>query len=118
VSNKKISDEAIVDAAKLLRKGAKMLSYYCPECHFPLFQSEGKIFCPNCNREVVIEEKVEKKEETKQKIESPSLMSAIESAAIKICELIVSSRSAEEIRVLAESLDRILGSMEKLRKFQ
>ncbi|MCS7130690.1 MAG: hypothetical protein NZ872_04645, partial [Archaeoglobaceae archaeon] len=59
MSNKKISEESIIDAAQLLRKGAKMLSQYCSECKFPLFESENKIFCPNCEREV----KIEKKEE-------------------------------------------------------
>ncbi|MEM0350934.1 MAG: Sjogren's syndrome/scleroderma autoantigen 1 family protein [Archaeoglobaceae archaeon] len=117
MSNKKISDEAIIDAAKLLRKGAKMLSYYCPECHFPLFETEGKVFCPNCEREVIIEKEVEKKE---QKIEykPAGVVGEIENAILRVCELIVNSSSAEEIKILSESLEKLVNAMEKLRRGQ
>ncbi|TDA25495.1 MAG: hypothetical protein DSO01_07390 [Archaeoglobi archaeon] len=120
VSNKKISDEAIVDAAKLLRKGAKMLSYYCPECHFPLFESEGRIFCPNCEKEVIIEketEKEEKKEEVKEETRS-NLLNAMENAVVRICELIISSNSPEEIKTLSESIEKIVNAIERMRKVQ
>ncbi|MFN3383631.1 MAG: Sjogren's syndrome/scleroderma autoantigen 1 family protein [Archaeoglobaceae archaeon] len=118
MSNKKISDESVIDAARLLRKGAKMLSLYCPECNFPLFESEGKTFCPNCRREVIIEvgkeEKVQK-EEKEIVLESDTLES-LEKAIVKVCELITSSKSAEEIRLLSESLEKIANAVEKLRK--
>lgn len=39
-----------------------MLSYHCPECNVPLFQEEGTIFCPSCQKEVVIEQEGERKE--------------------------------------------------------
>lgn len=116
MSNKKISDESVIDAAKLLRKGAKMLSLYCPECHFPLFEAEGKTFCPNCRREVVVvkDEEVEKKQ--KMVFESSDIFGIVERAIARICELIISSNSAEEIKMLSESLERIAIAVEKLRK--
>ncbi|MEM0202793.1 MAG: Sjogren's syndrome/scleroderma autoantigen 1 family protein [Archaeoglobaceae archaeon] len=105
-----------MDAARLLRKGAKMLSLYCPECHFPIFEAEGKTFCPNCQREVIIEkEKEVAKEEPREKVESEAL-GAVEKAIVRICELIVSSDSVEEIRALSESLEKIAIAFEKLRK--
>lgn len=117
MSNKKISDESVINAARLLRKGAKMLSLYCPECHFPIFEAEGKIFCPNCEREVVIEKEVAKEvvKEEGRKVDFGSI-EAVERAILRICELIVSSNSAEEIRILSESLEKIAIAFEKLRK--
>lgn len=105
----------MIDAAKLLRRGAKMLSYYCPECHFPLFEIEGKIFCPNCEKEVIIEK--EKKEELKIEHKTVSgLLEGVEKAILKICELIINSNSTDEIRVLSESLEKIANAREKLKK--
>jgi len=43
--------------ADLLRSGYKMLNKSCPECNSPIFQDkEGNLFCPTCNRQVVIME--------------------------------------------------------------
>ncbi|MDI9642980.1 MAG: Sjogren's syndrome/scleroderma autoantigen 1 family protein [Archaeoglobales archaeon] len=122
MSNKKISEESIIDAAQLLRKGAKMLSYYCPECKFPLFEAENKVFCPNCEREVKIEKKEEKivekevKEELKISEKVSSLDNKLESAISKVCDLILSAKSAEEVKALSESLDRLVGILEKVKK--
>lgn len=123
MSNKKISDESIVDAAQLLRKGAKMLSYYCPECKFPLFEAENKIFCPNCEREVKIEKKEEitvdrtAGEERKVfKESSGSLEAKLESAISRVCDLILKATSAEEVKALSESLDKLASVLEKVKK--
>ncbi|MEM1578651.1 MAG: Sjogren's syndrome/scleroderma autoantigen 1 family protein [Archaeoglobaceae archaeon] len=117
MSNKKISDEAVVDAAMLLRKGAKMLSYFCPECHFPLFEAEDKIFCPNCEKEVIIE-KEEKKEVVERKIEIPNkdIANSIEKAFCRICDMIISSNSVEEIKILSDSLEKVANVLEKIKK--
>jgi len=48
------SDDNIKKMGALLREGAKMLDYSCPECNNLLFQlKNGKILCPTCNREVI-----------------------------------------------------------------
>lgn len=44
-----------------------MLSYHCPECNVPLFQEEGTIFCPSCQKEVVIEQERERESKEKAK---------------------------------------------------
>ncbi len=59
VSDKKISEKGIASAAELLYKGAKMLAHSCPECKMPLFEKDGRVFCPSCGREVIIEENAE-----------------------------------------------------------
>lgn len=40
--------------AELLKAGAAMLSDVCPECGTPLFKMGQEIFCPKCNRPVVM----------------------------------------------------------------
>ncbi len=41
----------IKDMADLLLKGGKMLNRSCPECNAPLFQFQGRTFCPRCGWE-------------------------------------------------------------------
>ena len=44
--------------AELLRSGNTMLNKSCPECNSPLFKNrKGEIFCPSCNRKVLIIDK-------------------------------------------------------------
>ena len=41
--------------ANLLRSGYKMLNKSCPVCNNPIFKDKKeKMFCPICNREVII----------------------------------------------------------------
>lgn len=40
--------------ADLLKSGATMLSDSCPQCSSPLFKARGKIWCPTCNKQVLI----------------------------------------------------------------
>jgi|Deesub1362B_J571_1020462.scaffolds.fasta_scaffold00388_19 UPF0148 protein len=54
-----MEDKKISDISKLLIGGAKMLSYHCPECKIPLFQEGDRVFCPSCQKEVIIEGKKE-----------------------------------------------------------
>jgi len=51
-----MEDKKISDMAELLCRGAKMLSYYCPDCKVPLFKDGTRVFCPSCGRDVVIGE--------------------------------------------------------------
>ncbi|AEH24367.1 Sjogren's syndrome/scleroderma autoantigen 1 family protein [Pyrococcus yayanosii] len=44
-----ITDEEIRKIiAPLLLSGAKMLDKHCPKCGAPLFEKDGKVFCPVC----------------------------------------------------------------------
>ncbi|MFW6128064.1 MAG: Sjogren's syndrome/scleroderma autoantigen 1 family protein [Halobacteriota archaeon] len=55
-----MEDKKISDISKLLIRGAKMLSYHCPECNVPLFQEGERIFCPSCQKEAIIGQKGER----------------------------------------------------------
>jgi uncharacterized Zn finger protein (UPF0148 family) len=59
--------------AELLRQGNKMLNQSCPECNNPLFESQNeKIFCPVCNREVVIVENENDYKKLREKNSQPA----------------------------------------------
>jgi UPF0148 protein len=40
-----------MDVTSLLLSGARMTAQHCPTCSFPLFEKDGKTFCPNCTKE-------------------------------------------------------------------
>ncbi len=125
-----MSDKKISEAVELLYKGAKMLAYHCPECKMPLFEKDGKIFCPSCGREAVFESKLkdieakkqekeveEKKEEKILKVDvgEDSLVRIVEKSAIKICEMIINSENVADIKVLVDSLEKLVNIMDKVR---
>jgi len=118
VSDKKISDNAISDAAELLYKGAKMLTYHCPDCKLPLFEKDGKIFCPSCGKEAIFEKELEKEIQTEDKktVLNGSLTKKIEIAAEKVCDLIISSNKIEDVKTLTETLERLVNVLNKLKK--
>ncbi len=44
-----VSDEEIRKIIMpLLMSGAKMLDRHCPKCGSPLFEKDGRVFCPVC----------------------------------------------------------------------
>ncbi|AAB98906.1 hypothetical protein MJ_0890 [Methanocaldococcus jannaschii DSM 2661] len=65
------NDDAIKVLSNELLKGAKMLSTHCSKCGCPLFEKDGKIYCPICeklkNKETI--EKGENEKEIKNEIE-------------------------------------------------
>jgi len=49
------SNENVKKMAELLRSGNTMLNRSCPVCNTPIFRNkEGELFCPSCNRKVMI----------------------------------------------------------------
>ncbi len=128
MSDKKISEKGIASAAELLYKGAKMLAHSCPECKMPLFEKDGRVFCPSCGREVIIEENAEAsavQAESEKKVPESAkpakpdydeLPKKVESALSKVCEMIVEARSVEEVKVLSESLEKLADVLRKLKE--
>jgi UPF0148 protein len=43
-----VPEEGIDRAVEALFSGARMLSVHCAECKGPLFEKEGRVFCPVC----------------------------------------------------------------------
>uniref|UniRef100_A0A7C2S4A1 Uncharacterized protein n=1 Tax=Archaeoglobus fulgidus TaxID=2234 RepID=A0A7C2S4A1_ARCFL len=126
VSDKKISEKEIASAAELLYKGAKMLAYNCPDCKMPLFEKDGRVFCPSCGRDVIIEgEKETSGLQERSEVEGEMITSEtgyvdlygkVERAISKVCDMIAESRSVEEVRVLSESLEKLVDVLIKIKR--
>jgi UPF0148 protein len=68
----------IENMAELLRSGNTMLNKSCPECNSPLFKNrKGEIFCPSCNRKVLIVDKLAQQEIKKNEKEHTTKKSQI-----------------------------------------
>ncbi len=128
MSDKKISEKGISNAAELLYKGAKMLAHHCPDCKVPLFEKDGRIFCPSCGREAVFEDSaIEKRAEKFESSESSdegsgvggsreTLYEKIERAISRVCDMIVEAGSPEEVKELSESIEKLALVLEKLKQ--
>ncbi|CAB3289764.1 conserved protein of unknown function [Methanocaldococcus lauensis] len=57
-------DEFIKILSNELLKGSKMLSKHCQKCGYPLFEKNGKIYCPVCER--IKEEEIKTKDKEKE----------------------------------------------------
>ncbi|MEJ2277436.1 MAG: Sjogren's syndrome/scleroderma autoantigen 1 family protein [Candidatus Lokiarchaeota archaeon] len=110
--------------ADLLRKGNKMLNRSCPQCNNPLFENKnGKIFCPSCNREVVIvesQDEYQKIKESKSSIKNSNINDDIDSQSIfrnirlillKKIELLANDLKDED---QLENIERYVNLIDKL----
>ena len=138
-----MEDKKISEMAELLCKGAKMLSYYCPDCKVPLFQENTRIFCPLCGRNAIIEglqdstnlnvdiemdkQEREKGEESvakltemqcnaekAEKLTNPE--NAIKTAIQKLARELEDADNADRIGELIDTIGKAVDVLEKLRK--
>lgn len=79
------SDEQIRSMADLLKRGATLLNETCPECKTLLFREGDHIFCPNCQKRVVI---VKDQEELTQVYREHVLSDVFEALSFKLGEII------------------------------
>jgi UPF0148 protein len=129
-----MEDKKISEAIKLLYKGAKMLSYHCPDCGTPIFKYQDKMLCPSCGKEAIFESQVERitnEVESKEKSMKPidtateiklegcneRLKKVLESKLSDISELLANAKSPEDIDRLLTLLERILAILRNLREF-
>jgi UPF0148 protein len=107
------------EMAELLRSGAKMLNYNCPECGSPLFQlKSGEIWCGKCQRRVVIVSE----DEDESAATKDALWRSLERNIIDRISLVNRLLSAEtepaRIKELVDVVSVLLTSLEKLRRLR
>lgn len=105
--------------AELLRSGAKMLSYNCPECGSPLFQlKSGEIWCARCQRRVVIVAEDEDESVATREL----LLESVERTLVEKLSSVNQVLSAEvepaKVKELADVLSVLLASLERLRRIR
>jgi len=111
-----MSGDRMKEMAELLRKGATMLSYSCPECQSPLFQlKNGEIWCQNCQRQVVI---VPEGEESK--VEAGLKLIDLEEAMVtklaSFANHISETDDPVKLKETSEVIDALLTTLKKLRE--
>ncbi|AFK22283.1 Sjogren's syndrome/scleroderma autoantigen 1 family protein [Pyrococcus sp. ST04] len=101
-----ITDEEIRKViAPLLLSGAKMLDKHCPKCGSPLFEKDGRVFCPVC-------EYREKKKRQELKGVEEILMEKFKELASSMPEGI------EELKVHLEVMEKLLTIIERYKKLE
>ena len=114
------SDTGAKEMAELLRSGAKMLSYSCPQCGSPLFQLKtSEIWCAKCKRRVIIVPETEdvstaeKKQILWETLEQ-NLMEKISS----LNKMLYEESDLSRVKEISEVLTSLLSSIEKLRNIK
>lgn len=110
--------EKLTRMVNLLRAGAVMLSETCPVCHSPLFKVGADIYCPSCQKKVVI---VKKDEEATVFLRSSVLTMLEESLIAKVQELgtkIARETSVENLYDLMRVLVITLEALEKIKRIK
>ena len=104
--------------SKLLLSGATMLKESCPDCKIPLFKQDGKIFCPQCEREAVY---VKNDSEVKQLVQKLSL----EESTLQLREILTgklnylttqlaSSENMQEMLNILDVIEKIIAIMQNM----
>ncbi|NJE25358.1 hypothetical protein E3E22_01665 [Thermococcus sp. MV5] len=101
-----LSDKEIREIiTPLLLSGAKMLDKHCPKCGSPLFELNGKVFCPVC--------------EHRKKHEEVGLKSVEENLVQKLNMLANTlPNDVDELRKYLEVMDRIITLLEKYKRME
>ena len=129
-----MSDEEVKEMASLLRNGATMLDKYCPQCNGILFRLRNqKIFCPKCQREVVIVNKDQKipseenmktgeknqsseaKKKTAQKPSSLEIEDSFLNALGKLSDKLNNTEDMILIEKILDNIDKLLNIISKIR---
>ncbi|MEM2122440.1 MAG: Sjogren's syndrome/scleroderma autoantigen 1 family protein [Candidatus Bathyarchaeia archaeon] len=110
--------EELKRIADLLKSGATMLSDTCPVCHTPLFMKDDKIFCPKCNKPVIIISSPEEEQRLTTSIALSNLEQTIlqrleeANAALKI------EKDLGEILKVSSTISLWLTILEKIRRLK
>ena len=87
------SDDQIRNMAELLKRGATLLNETCPECKSLLFREGENIFCPSCQRRVLI---VKDQEELTQIYRKHTISDVFEALSLKLGEVIPEIKKDKE----------------------
>ncbi len=113
------NEENVKRMAELLRAGATMLDLTCPVCNSPLFRIKGEVWCPNCNKRVIVSQ--DEQTQTAQ-LTLQTLLSETERTLLqKIGETnqqIAREQDPAKLEQLSGLLAKWLDALEKTRRIQ
>ena len=111
------NEENVKRMADLLRSGAAMLKYNCPVCSSPIFRIKGEVWCPKCNKRVIISGEGEETQVTMQ----PILNETEKIILLKIhesCQQIAEEKDIAKLEGLSSLLAKWLDALERTRRIQ
>jgi len=106
------NDEIIKILSSELLKGAKMLSTHCSNCGYPLFEKDGKVYCPVCEKlkDKEITEKSKKEIESRidtKEVEANKMLNLNEVLVEKINYLVIKLKEETEVSRIKEIAEAI-----------
>ncbi len=108
--------EQVKRMADLLKSGAAMLFEHCPQCGSPLFKIRDEVWCPTCNKRVIIV----KGEEEIPDFSSSTLLSDVEKIVLskvqEVSQRIKDEEDISKLEKLGNLLSMWLEVLEKVRK--
>ncbi len=110
-------EENVKRMADLLRSGATMLEYNCPVCGSPLFKIRGEVWCPKCNKRVIISSGGEETQVTMQPLLSETekiILLKIQESSQQIAE----EKDIAKLEKLSSLLAKWLEALERTRRIQ
>ena len=107
------------DMANLLKQGAQLTEYSCPDCASPLFKlKSGDIWCAKCQKRVIIV----KEGETPEEATKPAVLSGLESTVLAKIQEVESKLKIEQdpaqLEKLSNTLTTLLENLERIRKMK
>lgn len=99
-----VSEKELSKAVEALFSGARMLSIHCGECRGPLFEKDGKVFCPSCGEKEKKKPESDLKETLKKKLEELKSRLETEKDHDQMMKIL------KEIEALVEVLKKLEGS--------
>ncbi len=98
----------IKDMAEILLKGGKMLNRSCPKCNAPLFQYQGRTFCPRCGWEAEQRKPSTQKESKAEAEQVPRKDEKVDVKAVET-QLVETVKTAPEVEeVLSKARAAVL----------
>ncbi|MEM1657805.1 MAG: Sjogren's syndrome/scleroderma autoantigen 1 family protein [Candidatus Jordarchaeales archaeon] len=110
-----MESENLQKMVDMLRRGATLLSKACPACSSPLFKIGGKIWCPTCEKQVVV---VKEGEPLPSELSSLLLSSLANTIYEKLREVEGRIKGAEDVGELQEALRLAVGLLEVLERIK
>lgn len=102
-------------ASSELIKGSKMLGKHCKKCGFPLFEKNGKVYCPICDSKKDDEEITKKiEDETKTKTELISEVSVVDNKIKYLLEKLDKETEINRIAEIGNALNVLIKVRENL----
>jgi len=110
-----LESEDLQKMVDMLRRGATLLSKSCPVCNSPLFKVDGKIWCPTCEKQVVV---IREGEPPPPELSSLLLASLANAIYEKLRGVEARIREARDADELQESLRLAVGLLEVLERIK